>query len=103
MFILANLIEALAAVVNMLLTIYMWIVIARAVISWVNADPHNPIVRFLYSATEPVLYRLRRALPLYAAGGIDFSPILVFVAILFLQRFLVQSLYDLAQMLRAAS
>jgi YggT family protein len=101
MFILANLVEALAAVVNMLLTLYMWIVIARAVISWVNPDPHNPIVRFLYSVTEPVLYRLRRALPLYA-GGIDFSPILVFVAILFLQRFLVQSLYDLARSLRYA-
>jgi YggT family protein len=101
MFILANLVEALAAVVNMLLTLYMWIVIARAVVSWVNHDPHNPIVRFLYSVTEPVLYRLRRALPLYA-GGIDFSPILVFVAILFLQRFLVQSLYDLAQSLRYA-
>ncbi len=101
MFILANLVEALTAVVNMLLTLYMWIVIARAVISWVNPDPHNPIVRFLYSVTEPVLYRLRRALPLYA-GGIDFSPILVFVVILFLQRFLVQSLYDLAQSLRYA-
>lgn len=101
MFILANLVEALAAVVNMLLTLYMWIVIARAVISWVNPDPYNPIVRFLYSVTEPVLYRLRRALPLYA-GGIDFSPILVFVAILFLQRFLVQSLYDLARSLRYA-
>jgi YggT family protein len=101
MFILANLVEALAAVVSMLLTLYMWIVIARAVVSWVNPDPHNPIVRFLYSVTEPVLYRLRRALPLYA-GGIDFSPILVFVVILFLQRFLVQSLYDLARSLRYA-
>jgi YggT family protein len=102
MFVLANLIEALAAVLSMLLTIYMWIVIARAVISWVNPDPYNPIVRFLYSATEPVLYRLRRVLPLYA-GGIDFSPILVFVVILFLQRFLVQSLYDLANSLRYTS
>jgi YggT family protein len=102
MFVLANLIEAFAAVLNMLLTLYMWIIIARAVISWVNPDPYNPIVRFLYSVTEPVLYRLRRMLPLYA-GGIDFSPILVFVAILFLQRFLVQSLYDLAQSLRYAS
>lgn len=99
MFILANLVEASAAVVNMFLTIYMWIVVARAVISWVNPDPYNPIVRFLYSATEPVLYRLRRAFPLYA-GGIDFSPIVVFVAIVFLQRFLVQSLYDLAQSIR---
>ncbi len=99
MFILSNLLIALAQVVDYLLTAYMWIVIARAIISWVNPDPYNPIVRFLYSATEPVLYRIRRMLPLYA-GGIDFSPIIVFVAIIFLQRFLVQSIYDLAQSLR---
>ena len=99
MFILANFLGALAQVLYFLLEAYMWIVVARAVISWVNPDPYNPIVRFLYSATEPVLYRLRRALPLYA-GGIDFSPILVFVAIIFLQRFLVQTLYDMARSLR---
>jgi len=99
MFILANLLIALAQVVDYLLTAYMWIVIARAIISWVNPDPYNPIVRFLYSVTDPVLYRIRRALPVYA-GGIDFSPIIVFVAIIFLQRFLVQSLYDLARSIR---
>ena len=99
MFILANLLIALVQVLDYALWAYMWLVVARAVISWVNPDPYNPIVRFLYGATEPVLYRLRRVLPLYA-GGIDFSPILVFVAIIFLQRFLVQSLYDLARSLR---
>lgn len=99
MFIVANFLDALAVVLYYLLEIYMWIVIARAVISWVNPDPYNPIVRFLYAATEPVLYRLRRAFPLYG-GGIDFSPILVFVAIIFLQRFVVQTLYDLARSLR---
>lgn len=99
MFVLANFLDALAQVLYFLLEAYMWIVVARAVISWVNPDPYNPIVRFLYSATEPVLYRLRRALPLYA-GGIDFSPILVFVVIIFLQRFLVQTLYDMARSLR---
>ncbi|MGH7774420.1 MAG: YggT family protein [Candidatus Binatia bacterium] len=99
MFVVANLLIAVAQVLDYLLWAYMWIIVARAVISWLNPDPYNPIVRFLYSATEPVLYRVRRALPLYA-GGIDFSPILVFVAIIFLQRFLVQSLYDLAQSLR---
>ena len=100
MFILANLLEAVAAVLGVLLSAYMWIVIARAVISWVNPDPYNPIVRFLYSVTEPVLYRVRRLMPIYAGGGIDFSPILVFVAIYFLQMFLVRSLYDLAQSMR---
>jgi YggT family protein len=99
MFILANLLEAVAAVLGVLLSAYMWIIIARAVISWVNPDPYNPIVRFLYSVTEPVLYRVRRAIPIYA-GGIDFSPILVFVAIYFLELFLVRSLYDLARSMR---
>ena len=101
MFVLANLIQALAVVIDYLLWAYLWIIIARAILSWVNPDPYNPIVRFLYSATEPVLYRIRRAVPLYT-GGIDFSPIIVFVVILFLQQFLVRSLYDLAQTLRYA-
>ncbi|MBI4526565.1 MAG: YggT family protein [Deltaproteobacteria bacterium] len=99
MFVVANLLVAIAQVFDYILWFYMWIIIARAVISWVNADPYNPIVRFLYTATEPVLYRIRRLLPVYA-GGIDFSPIVVFVVIIFLQRFFIQSLYDLAQSLR---
>lgn len=96
MFLFANLLEGLAAVLNLVLTIYMWMIIARAVISWVNPDPYNPIVRFLYNSTDPVLERVRRLFP-FSAGGIDFSPIVVFIAIIFLQRFLVQSLYDLAR------
>jgi YggT family protein len=98
-FILANLLTAIAQVLSILLGIYKWIVIARVLISWVNADPYNPIVRFLYNATEPVLYRVRRMLPLYA-GGFDFSPIVVFLGIYFLEIFLVQSLHDLAQSFR---
>jgi YggT family protein len=77
----------------------MWIVIARALISWVNPDPYNPIVRFLYNATEPLLYRVRRVLPVFA-GGLDLSPLVVVVAIYFLQAFLVQSLRDLAFSIR---
>jgi len=99
MFVLSNFLVAVAQVLYYVLEIYKWIIIARAVISWVNPDPYNPIVRFLYSATEPVLYRIRRAVPLYA-GGIDFSPIIVFVVIIFLQYFVVQSLVDFAQTLR---
>jgi YggT family protein len=102
MFVVANLIQAVAVVIDYVLWFYMLIVIARAVLSWVSPDPYNPIVRFLYNATEPVLWRIRRALPLYGAG-IDFSPIIVFVVILFLQQFLVRSLYDLAQTLRYSS
>ncbi|UCG20622.1 MAG: YggT family protein [Deltaproteobacteria bacterium] len=96
MFVVGNLLEALATVIYYVLTLYMWIIIARAVISWVNPDPYNPIVRFLYSVTDPVLLAIRRRLPL-SFGGIDFSPILVILAIIFLQRFLVASLHDLAR------
>lgn len=96
MFILGNLLAALATVIGLVLNLYMWVIIARAVISWVNPDPYNRIVRFLYSITDPVLMAIRRRLPLYF-GGIDFSPIVVILAILFLQRFLVASLHDLAR------
>jgi YggT family protein len=77
----------------------MWILIGRIIVSWVNADYGNPIVRFLYAATEPVLAPVRRRLPIFA-GGLDLSPIVVWIAIIFLQRFLVRSLYDWAYALR---
>jgi len=96
---LTNFLIALAQVLDIVLWAYMWIVVARALVSWVNPDPYNPIVRFLYAVTEPLLYRIRRALPVYA-GGIDISPLIVFVGVIFLQRFLVRSLYDLAQSIR---
>jgi YggT family protein len=95
MFVLGNLLVALASVIGLVLNLYMWIIIARAVISWVNPDPYNPIVRFLYSITDPVLLAIRRRLPL-SFGGIDFSPVIVILAIFFLQTFLVSSLYVLA-------
>ena len=99
MFIIANLLLATATVLDIVLVTYMFIIIARAVISWVSPDPYNPIVRFLYNATEPLLYRVRRALPL-SAGGIDLSPMVVILAIIFLRTFLVTSLHQLAYALR---
>ena len=98
MFILSNFLIAIAKILNMALTLYMWIIIARAVISWVNPDPYNPIVRFLNSVTEPVLYNIRKRIPLFF-GGMDFSPILVILAIIFIQTFLVQSLIQMADRL----
>jgi YggT family protein len=95
MFILSNFLVAIARILDIGLSLYMWIIIARAIISWVNPDPYNPIVRFLYSVTEPVLYNVRRRIPIYF-GGIDFSPIIVILVIVFLQSFLVQSLIQLA-------
>ncbi len=99
MFILGNFIMAVAKIIDMALTIYMWIIVIRALISWVNPDPYNPIVTFLYRATEPVLDRVRRWLPLRGLG-IDLSPIIVIAAIVFLQSFLLKSLMELAYRFR---
>ncbi len=95
MFVARNLIVALATVLDYALWAYMWVFIIRAVLSWVSPDPYNPIVRALYAITEPVLSLLRRKLPLFA-GAIDFSPMVAILIILFLQRFVVRTLIDLA-------
>lgn len=94
MFVISNFLDALAIIISWGLTIYMWVIIIRALISWVNPDPYNPVVQFLYQVTEPVLFAVRRRLPY--TGGIDLSPIVVIMAILFLQVFLVGTLRDIA-------
>lgn len=99
MFVLGNFLSAFGQVLGMALTLYLYVVIASAILSWVNPDPYNPIVRFLRGATEPVFYRLRRVLPLYA-GGIDFTPIVVILLIYFLQMFLVDTLVQMGTRLR---
>ena len=98
MLIISNLIAAIATVIDYGLTIFLYIVIARAILSWVSPDPYNPIVRFIYNVTEPVMGRVRRLVPLNF-GGMDFSPIVIFMAIIFLQRFLVASLHGVARAL----
>jgi YggT family protein len=95
MFVFSNFLIAIAKIMDIGLSLYMYIVIARALISWVNPDPYNPIVRLLNSVTEPVLFRLRKKLPLFF-GGMDFSPIVVILAIIFIQSFFVQSLVQMA-------
>jgi len=91
-----NLISAVVTVINYLLTFYMYIIIARAIISWVSPNPYNPIVNFLYMATEPVLSYVRKIIP-PIGGSVDLSPIVVLVAIVFIKQFLIQSLLQLAQ------
>ena len=95
MFVLGNFIIAVAKILDIALTMYMWIIIARAVLSWVNPDPYNPIVQFLYRVTEPVMAPIRRWIP-FGNMGIDFSPIILILAIVFLQSFLVRSMMELA-------
>ena len=96
MFVAGNFMGALAGLLDTVLTLYVWIIVGRAVISWVNADPYNPIVRMLCNLTDPVLDRLRQALPM-SFGGIDMSPIVAIFIVWFLRAFLVTSLYDLAR------
>lgn len=90
----ANIIFTAARVLDVALNVYMWIIIARALVSWVSPDPYNPVVRFLNQVTEPVLGRIRRILPYM--GGIDVSPIIVIFAIFIARQFLVTTLFDIA-------
>ncbi|MBI4827747.1 MAG: YggT family protein [Nitrospinae bacterium] len=100
MFVLGNFLIALANVLNIALTVYLWVVIIRALISWVNPDPYNPIVTFLRRATDPVLEPLQRIIP--PAGGMDFSPIALILIIYFLQFFLVTTLIEFGRSLHGA-
>jgi len=94
----SNFLMAVAKLINVVLSVYIWVVIARAVISWVSADPYNPVVRFLVQITEPLLSRIRRYLPPMA--GIDLSPMVLILGIIFLQSFLVPTLQQIALSLR---
>lgn len=98
MYFVGNFIRAIATILNMVLTLYLWIIIAQALLSWVNPDPYNPIVRFINNITEPVLGRLRSKLPLHF-GGLDFSPMIAILAIILLTNWLVPSLDQLGRSL----
>ncbi len=95
MFLAANLIRSLAEVIGIVLNFYMWVVVIRALVSWVNPDPYNPIVQFLNRMTEPVLQPIRRLIPAFRLG-VDLSPFIAILIIIFLRSFLVTSLVDLA-------
>jgi YggT family protein len=95
MFVIGYLLMAMAKVLGLVLNIFLWIVVARAILSWVSPDPYNPIVRFIHNVTEPVLYRIRTFLPV-SFGGIDISPIIVILGVYFLNIFVVNSLARIA-------
>ncbi len=104
MLLLANALIGLAAVLDFVLLVYMWILIARAVISWVSADPRNPIVRFLYSVTEPPTRMIRRRLPTGLRHfPLDVAFLVLFALVIFVRFGLVQSLADYAAVLRFES
>jgi len=98
MYIVGYFLMAVANILNFVLLFFMWIVIARAILSWVNPDPYNPIVRFIHNVTEPVLYQVRKKIPINF-GGIDFSPIIVILVVYFLRDFVVNSLVRFSESL----
>ncbi len=89
-------IGSLVEVISTLLSLYMWVVIISALITWVNPDPYNPIVRFLRSATEPVFAKVRQYLPFVNIGGFDLSPIVVLLVIQILNNVLMRGFARLA-------
>ena len=95
MFIVANLLISIAKILDMLFSIISWLIIIRALISWVNPDPYNPIVQFLYKTTEPILQPIRKFLPFSWTIGIDFSPFIAILLLFFLRSFLIQTLIDI--------
>jgi YggT family protein len=95
MFIAGNVLQGIATILDTVLWLYMWVIIVRVLISWVNPDPWNPIVQFLQRATDPVLYQIRKRLGM-GGMGFDFSPIIAILLIMFLQIAVVGSLKDLA-------
>ena len=100
MFVLGNLLEAVAVILDRVLQLYSFVVLAAVLISWVNPDPLNPIIRFLRAATEPVFEWVRRRLPFSVIGALDLSPMAVFFILWFSRMFLVSSLLEMAARLR---
>jgi len=102
MFVIANFLLAIAIILDVVLTIYMWIIIARAILSWVVPFSRShfayALAHGLSRLTDPVLWRIQRFLPLRGMG-IDISPIMAILAILFLKYFLVATLFDIARSL----
>jgi YggT family protein len=94
MFVIQNFFAALAYILHLIIMLYIYIIIARAIISWLNVDPYNSFVRLLFQITEPVLYRIRRYLP--NMGGIDISPLVVIFVLIFIDRFVVATLRQMA-------
>ena len=100
MFILANILGAAAKILHYVIFVYTWIIIIAAIISWVRPDPYNPIIRTLRALTEPVQWRVRKWLPFVYVNGLDLSPIVIILALQFIDYAVVQSLAELAVRIR---
>ena len=95
MLVYTNFIVAVFAQLGSLLQLYFWIVVISAIMSWIEPNPYNPIVRAIYSLTEPVFDFVRRHIPVFF-GGLDFSPMIVILAIWFMQMYFIPTFERLA-------
>jgi len=95
MMVFSTLIEAVAQLLHMIISIYIWVIIIAALISWVRPDPYNPIVQTLYRLTEPAYALVRRYIPT-AIGGIDLAPIIIILGLQFFDLFIVKILFQIA-------
>jgi len=102
MFIAANFLVAVARVLDIAVNVFIWLIVIRAIVSWVSVDPFNPIVQFINKSTDPLLFPIRRILPFSMKWGIDISPIIAVLALIFAQSFVVNTLVDIAARLRLA-
>ncbi len=103
MYFLSTLISATAYILHTVIWLYTWVIIISALLSWVNPDPYNPIVRTLRNLTEPVLWRVRRYLPFTYINGLDLSPVVIILALQFLDLVLIRSLNHLAVLMLVGS
>jgi YggT family protein len=96
MFVLSNFIFAANSILDIILKALQILIVIRAFLSWVSPDPNNSLVQFIYKITEPMLYPIRRLLPFSLKFGLDISPVVAFLAIIFLQQFLLSTLREIA-------
>ena len=99
MFAMGNLLAAIAVILSYVITVLVWLIIIRALISWVNPDPYNIIVQILHRVTEPLLSPFRRILPIHNIG-IDISPIIAILCLWFIKLFIIRTMLDLAMRMR---
>ncbi len=97
MFVLANVLGTIAALLHTIINIYTFVIIIASLLSWVNPDPYNPIVRVLRSLTDPVFDFVRRHVPFSRAGAIDLAPLIVLLFLFLFDGAVVQSLADFAR------
>jgi YggT family protein len=94
MFVFGNLFSSIASILNLLLDLYFWVIFARAILSWIKPDPHNPIVRTICRLVDPLTYKISRIIPT-RIGMVDVAPFILMLLIIFVQKFLVATLFDI--------